>query len=374
MINPKDVNVETGHVSASTAKQPYLVPNALDLDVNDAVLLSQTKKPPFYKSQKFRKYLSNTIIYIILIVMCLIWVAPILWMVMLSFSGNGQGANAYILPGIRIGAIGRVGTTPIYGFDVVGFSSSTTDLTKFVFTFNNYKYLFGLGSSPTAVTHALDNKFLIWFGNTIVIAIISTIVSTFFVLFTSYALSRFRFKGRKAMMQINLILGMFPGFVSMIILYWVMKEIFHLNGSFWSMAIIYCAGAGGGFYISKGFFDTIPKSIDEAAMIDGASKAQIFFNITIPLSKPIIVYTIITAFMGPWGDYITSSYIIGLQNIDQWTIPIGLYQMVSSNQYKQTYYSQFYAGAVVIAIPMIVLFMFMQKYYVGGVTGGSVKG
>jgi arabinogalactan oligomer/maltooligosaccharide transport system permease protein len=130
-----------------------------------------------------------------------------------------------------------------------------------------------------------------------------------------------------------------------------------------------------GFFISKGFFDTISRSIDEAAMIDGASRAQIFWNIILPLSKPIVVYTILTSFMGPWGDYITSSYIIGLQNTSQWTVAIGLYKWATDTQNLNiSYYTRYAAGSVIVALPMAILFIATQRYYVGGVTGGAVKG
>jgi arabinogalactan oligomer/maltooligosaccharide transport system permease protein len=201
------------------------------------------------------------------------------------------------------------------------------------------------------------------------------IIYTDSVLGTAYALSRFRFKARTAFMKVNLVIGMFPGFLGMIIMYWVMKEIFHLQGNYLAMVIIYSVGAGGGYYISKGFFDTISKNIDEAAMVDGATKSQIFWQIILPLAKPIIVYTILTSFMGPWGDYITSSYIIGLQNIEDWTVAIGLFQFVSGSQDTVTsYYIQFAPGAVCVALPIVVLFFMLQKYYVSGVTGGAVKG
>jgi arabinogalactan oligomer/maltooligosaccharide transport system permease protein len=159
----------------------------------------------------------------------------------------------------------------------------------------------------------------------------------------------------------------------MIILYWVFKEIFNLQGTYWSLVIIYSAAAGGGCYISKGFFDTISKSIDEAAMSDGASRARIFFSIILPLAKPIVIYTILTAFMGPWGEYITSSYIIGVE-VDQFTVPMGLYKMVSDFDLTQKYYTQYAAGSVCISLPISILFFCLQKYYVSGVTGGAVKG
>ena len=288
------------------------------------------------KSLKARRILGNTLIYILLVVLSIIWLAPIVWLVLQSFSGEGIAARARFYPE--------------------------------AWTFNNYIALFSTGDGD------LDGMFPTWFLNTLIVAICTCIISTLFVLLTSYALSRFRFKARGIFMKMNLVIGMFPGFLSMIIMYWVMKEIFHLQGNYWSLVILYSAGSGAGFYISKGFFDTISKSIDEAAMIDGATRNQIFWNIILPLAKPIVVYTILTSFMSPWGDYITSSYIIGLQNPSQWTVAIGLYQMISNNEYIMDYYTQFAAGAVCVAIPTTLLFIFLQKYYVSGVTGGAVKG
>ena len=322
-----------------------------------------------FKSLKFRKYFTNTIIYIVLIVMCLIWVFPFIWAILQGFTNKGTNAQYYLFPGLLV--------DNIEGFKWVGFSEIQTDV-AWVWSLKPFEVLLGISENTSSVggvaPHDLDGKFPIWFGNTIILAILSTLISTLFVLMTSYALSRFRFKGRTAMMKVNLILGMFPGFLGMIINYWLMYSL-GLAGTFWSLIILYSAGAGMGFYISKGFFDTISKSIDEAAMIDGATKSQIFFKITLPLSKPIVVYTILTSFMGPWGDYISASYIIGNGNKDQWTVPIGLYNMISGAQtYGSAYYNCFYAGALLIAIPITALFLFMQKYYVSGVTGGSVKG
>ncbi len=297
------------------------------------------------KSAKLRRIVGNTIIYIILVVLSIIWVAPILWLILQSFGAGGVSVRAQLIPKS--------------------------------FTFDNYLYLFSNFTgvtNPLATNHSLDGKFAGWLLNTFVVAIFSCLISTIFVLGTAYALSRFRFKGRTLLMKLNLVIGMFPGFLSMIIMYWVMRDIFHLQGSYVSLIIIYSAGAGGGYYISKGFFDTISKNIDEAAMIDGATRSQIFWQIILPLAKPIIVYTVLTSFMAPWGEYVTASYIIGLQNVDNWTVAIGLYQFTVGQDVATSYYTQFAAGAVVIAVPITLLFMFLQKYYVSGVTGGAVKG
>ena len=292
------------------------------------------------KSLKLRRFLANLLIYIILAVMSVIWLSPIVWLVLQSF-GTSIGVRARLIP--------------------------TS------WTFDAYLGLFSDWSGVKA-GGAFDGKFPLWFGNTLIVAVCACLISTLFVLGTAYGLSRFRFNGRNLFMRINLVIGMFPGFLGMIILYWVMNSIFHLEGSYWSLVIIYSAGAGGGYYISKGFFDTVSKSIDEAAMIDGANRAQIFWKIILPLSKPIVIYTILTSFMAPWGEYVTSSYIVGLQNPDNWTVAIGLYQFMSTNEYTMTYYVQFAAGAVVVALPITILFFVLQKYYVSGVTGGAVKG
>ena len=297
------------------------------------------------KSLKFNRIFSNTLIYIILTVMSICWVLPIVWLVLQSFGDGGIAVKSMLIPN--------------------------------KFTINNYLYLFSNFTgvtNPLASNHSLDGYFFTWFCNTLIVAIMSCLISTVFVLGTAYALSRFRFKARTVFMKANLVMGMFPGFLSMIIMYWVMKEIIGLDGSYYALVIIYSASAGGGYYIAKGFFDTISKNIDEAAMIDGATRSQIFWQIVLPLAKPIIVYTVLTSFMGPWGDYVTSSYIVGLQNIENWTVAIGLYQFTVGQDVATSYYTQFAAGAVVVAVPITTLFFMLQKYYVSGVTGGAVKG
>ncbi len=297
------------------------------------------------KSLKTGRILSNVAIYAILIIMSCFWLLPIVWIILQSFGTGGIGVRTKLIP-----------------------DSFTLD--NYIWLFSNFTGV----TNPIAENHSYEGMFFGWFMNTLIVAILSCLISTLFVLGTAYALSRFRFKARAIFMRVNLIIGMFPGFLSMIIMYWVMKEIFHLQGNYMSLVIIYSAGAGGGYYIAKGFFDTISKNIDEAAMIDGASKSQIFWQIILPLAKPIIVYTVLTSFMGPWGDYITSSYIIGFQNASNWTVAIGLYKFVSDNDTSMSYYTQFAAGAVIVALPITILFFALQKYYVSGVTGGAVKG
>ena len=233
------------------------------------------------------------------------------------------------------------------------------------FTLDNYINLFK-GSSSL--------NFPKWFMNTLIIAIFSTILSAFFVLCVSYVMSRLRFKMRKTFMNNALVLGMFPGFMSMIAVYYILKGLGLLETGVLkqvALVLVYSGGAGLGFYMAKGFFDTIPKTIDEAAYIDGATKWDTFIRITIPLSKPIITYTLITTFMAPWVDYIFAKVIMGNET-SYYTIAIGLWTMLEQ-EFVEYYYTQFYAGCVIISIPIAILFLLTQKCYVEGVSG-AVKG
>ena len=191
---------------------------------------------------------------------------------------------------------------------------------------------------------------------------------------TAYCLSRMRFKGRQGIMKIILIVGMFPSFLSMIAIYQILN-LFEMVGNPAGLILVYIAGSAGGYYIVKGFFDTVSRSLDEAAMIDGATRNTIFWKIILPLSKPIIIYTILISFTSPWGDYMMSSYLLGT-NSENWTVAIGLRYWLTGNngQAINTYFTRFCAGAVFTSIPIVVLFFFLQRYYVEGVTGGAVKG
>ena len=197
--------------------------------------------------------------------------------------------------------------------------------------------------------------------------------STIITLCMSYTLSRFRFKLRKPLMRFMLILGMFPGMLGMIILYNVLKDL-GMTGAHAvpGLILVNVAGAGMGYYVSKGFFDTIPKSLDEAARIDGATRFYILRKVILPLAKPIVIYTILTAFMGPWGDFSFARYI-SMNNVDGMNAAVGLFSWLNVDQINNNY-TMFCAGGVVVALPVTLLFIFLQKYYVEGVTGGAVKG
>lgn len=282
------------------------------------------------KSYKLKRNLSNAVIYIVLAVLGLIWISPLVYLVLHSFRDEGLQTVSYLIPK--------------------------------TFSFKNYIELF---------TETSSLNFPRWFMNTLIVAIFSCIISTLAVLMVSYSFSRLRFKARKPLINIGMILGMFPGFMTMIAIYYLLKAM-GLTQTLVALVICYSAGAGLGYQISKGFFDTIPRALDEAATIDGATRNQIFWKIILPMSKPIVVYTVLTAFIGPWTDFILAKIIMG-DKIDNYTVAIGLQKMVSSD-FIATHYKRFLAGSVVVAVPITLLFLKMQKYYVEGVTAGGVKG
>ena len=209
-----------------------------------------------------------------------------------------------------------------------------------------------------------------WWVNTMIVAICGCVLNTLIVLGTAFVLSRTRFSGRKPFMNILMIIGMFPGFMSMVALYNILKGL-GLNQSIGALIVVGAAGAAMGYHITKGYFDTIPKAIDEAAIIDGASRLQIFTRITIPLSKSIIVYQVLGTFLGAWSDYIFPRLLFGDRQ-SSYTVAVGLFWMTDFRRID-SYYTQFAAGAVVIALPIVILFIWLQRFYVEGLSG-SVKG
>ncbi|MBE6824355.1 MAG: sugar ABC transporter permease [Ruminococcaceae bacterium] len=282
------------------------------------------------KSYKLKRGLANAFVYTLLAVLGLIWISPLIYLVLHSFRDEGLATVSYLLPK--------------------------------TYSFKNYIQLF---------TDTATLNFPRWFMNTLVVAIFSCIISTLAVLMVSYSFSRLRFKARKPLINIGMILGMFPGFMTMIAIYYLLKAM-GLTQTLVALVICYSAGAGLGYQISKGFFDTIPRALDEAATIDGATRNQIFWKIILPMSKPIVVYTVLTSFIGPWTDFILAKIIMGDMR-DNYTVAIGLQTMVSL-EFKVNYFKRFLAGSVVVAVPISILFLFMQRYYVEGVTAGGVKG
>ena len=281
---------------------------------------------------KARRITGDVITYIFLAAMCVIWLLPFFWVIMQSLrDGKGQFISTF-LP------------------------------TKY--TFNNYIALF---------KEANVINFPRMFLNTFGLSICTCLISTFFVLSVSYCTSRLKWKMRKAYMNMAMVINLFPGFMSMVAVYFILKALGMTEGDKVYLAMIICfsAGAGTGFFVMKGYMDTIPKALDEAAMIDGCTRWQIFTKVTLPLCKPMIVYQVITSFMGPWMDFIFAKVIAGAKS-QYWTVSIGLFNMLEK-EYVDTWFVRFCAGAVLVSIPISILFMITQKFYQEAM-GGAVKG
>lgn len=288
-----------------------------------------------------KRILTDTVIYVVLAVMVVVWLFPLVWMIVRAFDTNTSAGALRVFPN--------------------------------AFTLDNFIRLF-TGPDYDA------NPYFQWMLNTLFIAVISCVISTLMVLMVSYALSRLRFKARKMLMNIALILGLFPGFLSLIALYQIFSTLGFTGSSaghyvnLLGLAIAYSLGAGAGYYIVKGFFDTVPIAIDEAARIDGATKNRIFWQMIIPLSKPIIVYTILTNFISPWCDFIMAKMFLPVSMPERYTIAVGLRYFVLDVSRVPTHFTRFCAGGVLISIPIVILFLVMQKFYVEGITGGAAKG
>ena len=285
---------------------------------------------------KVRQNISVTVTHIVLIVLTVIWLYPILWIILNAFrvEYNDRG-------------------------DLIGIVVS--HYVPKSFGFENFKLLF------------TNTHFSRWVLNTLIVALFSTTISIALSLSTSYVMSKMRFKMRKPIMNIAMILGLFPGFMAIIAVYYILKAL-GLTQSLVALVLVYSATAGLGFYIGKGFFDTIPDTLIEAGKLDGASQSRIFTSIILPISRPIIIYMSLMAFMAPWMDFIFARVILGEQNVQLHTTAVGLYYMLYGQRVDSNVFTLFCAGCLFIAIPIVGLFISMQKFYVEGVTAGAVKG
>lgn len=282
------------------------------------------------KRKRTRKLVSTVALNGLMAFLAILWLVPVFWLIISSFRAEQGAYTPYLWP---------------KGF-----------------TFDNYIRLF------------TDRKlfdFPRWFGNTMLVVLCSCAITTVLTLMVAYVYSRLRFPSRKFLMRASLVLGMFPGFMSMIAIYHFMKAV-NLDQTLLALILVYSGGAALNYYIAKGYFDTIPKSLDEAAILDGASNHTVFWKIILPNAKPVIATTAINAFINPIVDYIYVSVIMK-DNYNNFTVSKGLYTMVDKTNIYE-YYTTFCAGAVIVAIPVVLLFIRMQKYYVAGVVGGSVKG
>ena len=293
------------------------------------------KKKKKITGAKVGKFATNSFVNILLTVLSVIWLFPIFWVVMTSFRVENGGRGSY---------------TNYFFPKELGF--------------DNYIKLF-------TERDLLD--FPQMFMNTLIIAVCTCLISTFFVISVAYCMSRLRFKLRKPFLNLTMIMGLFPGFMSMIAVYYILKSVELTEGPMirLAMILVYSGGAGLGFLVSKGFLDTIPKTLDEAALIDGATKWQVFTKIIMPLCKPTIVYTILSSFMGPWVDFIFPKVLCRTQK-DYYTVSIGLWNMLEK-EYVDSFFTRFAAGAVCISIPIAIIFLLMQRCYKEGMSG-AVKG
>ena len=279
---------------------------------------------------KAKTTLGNTITYIIIITMCIVWLIPFVCILLESFRMETTMQVGYVIP-----------------------------------------KEWGLGNYVNLIK---NTNFVKWYTNTLIIAIAVSLIQTFTVFCVSYTLPRMRFNGRKLLMNVSLVLGMFPGFITLIVLYNILSDLGMTGpGAVPGLILVYTASSGMGFHVAKGFFDTISKSLDEAARVDGANRAQVMFKIILPLTKPIVIYTMLTAFMSPWGDFMFAKYIAHNTSTGM-NVAVGLQSLISTPQMIAAHYTEFCAGGVLVAVPITVLFMCLQKYYVEGVTGGAVKG
>lgn len=268
---------------------------------------------------------------VLIAVLCIIWLIPIVWLVCMSFSADPNMNTSTFFPQ--------------------------------QWSLQYYKQVF---HSDTV------NQFPAWFMNTFKIAVFTCIICTSFTLMVAYATSFGKFKARKPLMNVAVMLNLFPGVLTMIAVYFTLRT-FGLTNSHIGLILVYSASSGLGYLICKGFFDTVPRALCEAARLDGCNEARIFAQIVIPTSRPIIVYTIISSFLTPWMDFVFAKMILNAGISENYTVAVGLYKMLDKSLIN-SYFTVFCCGGILVSIPIAVLFFIMQKFYVEGITAGAVKG
>ena len=274
-----------------------------------------------------RRVADNIRTYLLLFIMSAVFLFPCLWLVLASFSKTGS----------------------LYDFK--GFFPKAFSLQTFIDLFTDD--VNGLYPYKT------------WFFNTLYVASGSCILGTILTLLTGYVMSRFRFKGRNGVKKLTLVLGMFPGFMGLTAVYIIMTQLGLIN-RLEALIFFYAATAPVSYMVQKGYFDSIPRTIFEAARLDGATNLQVFTKVTLPLSKPMIVYTVLTQFAWPWSDVLLPKLLLKDRNM--WTVAVGLFNL------PEQHFARFAAGSVFIAVPIVILYFCLVKYIVNGLTAGSVKG
>lgn len=228
-------------------------------------------------------------------------------------------------------------------------------------TLEHYKALFSNQKSL---------QYVQWYKNSLKVSVFTMLGTLVSVSFTAYAFSRFRFKGKKNGLTLFLLLQMIPQFSALVALY-VLAQMLGMMNSHWLLITLYVGGQiPMNTYLMKGYMDSISRELDESARIDGASNTRVFFQIILPLSRPMLAVVAMNGFTGPLGDFILSSTI--LRSAEYYTLPIGLYNLV--NQAQGASYTKFAAGAILISIPVALVFLLLQKNFVSGLTSGGTKG
>jgi arabinogalactan oligomer/maltooligosaccharide transport system permease protein len=225
-------------------------------------------------------------------------------------------------------------------------------------------------SASNFVSVMRDQPFARWIFNSAIVAGATTIVGVFMACTAAYAFSRFRFPGRRAGLMSFLVSQMFPGTLTLIPLYIILVQWLELGSSWIGLILIYATTAiPFCVWMLKGYFDTIPKELEESALMDGASTGRIFFSIVLPLAKPAVAVTALFAFMTGWNEFILAATFMDKELM--YTAPVGLRFFVGGFQQQWGFFA---AGSIIVAIPVVVLFMYLQKYLVSGLTAGAVKG
>jgi arabinogalactan oligomer/maltooligosaccharide transport system permease protein len=286
----------------------------------------ETKKRSIMTGKRAQDNLVVTMIYLILILTAIFVIYPIVWIVFGSMNpGNTLFSSAFIPKGL---------------------------------TLDHYKALLA------------ETDYILWYKNTLFIATMNMFISTFLIVTSAYAFSRFRFPGRTKSLMAMLVLQMFPGFMGMIAIYILLLQL-NLLDNHWGLILVYAGGSiPFGAWLVKGYFDGLPRSLEDAAKIDGASNTTIFFRVMLPLSIPIVTFIAVSNFIGPWMDFIFARLV--LRSNENKTLAIGLFEMVTGR--GNTEFTRFAAGAVLVAIPITLLFLFLQKYIIEGLKAGANKG
>ena len=280
------------------------------------------------KSKNSRKFIRLSLTYLVIGIMFAIIIYPVLWIIGSSFNPGDSLSGSKMIPENA--------------------------------TLNHYKELFDLENSD----------YLLWYFNSIKISVMTMILTVISVSFTAYAFSRYRFVGRKNGLMTFLILQMIPNFAALIAIY-VLAMRTGLLDTHLGLVLLYVGGQiPMNTWLMKGYLDTIPRDLDESAKMDGAGHLRIFFQIVMPLAKPIIAVVALFSFVAPFGDFILAKILIS--SSEKYTLAVGLYTMVGKQFGAE--FTKFAAGSVLIAIPIALLFLLLQKYFVSGLTAGGTKG